>query len=53
MESKYVIDYHVTQHAHGTYWLTFNTKERWIPYHRYNDESYGFGRDEEGKEGVG
>lgn len=40
---KYVKDYHVTHYTSGIVCLLFNTTERWIDFHRYNDFLYRIG----------
>lgn len=42
--TKQVTNYWIELHKElGIYQLTFNTKDRWIPYHQFNDEMYQFG----------
>ncbi len=42
-KSIYVEDYFVQKFPSGIYHLMFNTTERWLPFHRYNNELYEIG----------
>lgn len=40
--SKYVSSWFVNKLPNGIYQLIFNTTEKWIKYHRYNNTTYTF-----------
>lgn len=44
--SKYITSWGVYKLPNGIYQLIFNTTEKWIAYHRYNNTEYDFGGDE-------
>lgn len=46
LNSKYVTSWGVYKLPNGIYQLIFNTTEKWIAYHRYNNTEYDFGGDE-------
>lgn len=47
MKHKYISDHWIQEFECGIFQLMFNTHERWIPYHRYNETNYIFGEEVE------
>ncbi len=47
MKHKYISSHWVQEFECGIFLLMFNTHERWIPYHRYSDTDYIFGKDDD------
>lgn len=45
IKHKYVSSYFIVNHKSGITSLTFNTHEKWIPFHMYNYDLYKFGED--------
>lgn len=45
--SKNVTSWFLTQTPDGIFHLTFNTVEKWMSYHQYNDTTYIFGHEED------
>jgi len=47
MKHKYISDHWIEEYECGIFQLMFNTHQRWIPYHSYNDIEYIFGEEVE------
>jgi hypothetical protein len=47
MQNKYVDNWHVELLPNGVYLLMFNTKDKWIGYHQFDDNEYTFFADAE------
>ena len=47
MKHKYIENHWIQEFECGIFLLMFNTHQRWISYHRYNDTDYIFGEDSE------
>ena len=45
--SPFVESYFAQKHSEDLYSLTFNTTERWMPFHAYNDTMFIFGEEPE------
>jgi len=45
MSKKWIDSYQISKYSTGIYVLTINTAEKWIDYHRYNNEMYAVGED--------
>ena len=53
-KSKYVDSWFVFENKHGIISLMFNTTERWIHFHQYDDTTYDIGcNDDEGLDSEG
>jgi len=48
--SKQVTGYRIMEHPNGIFSLLFNTKDRWVFFHKFNDETYQIGGSAEGKD---
>jgi hypothetical protein len=46
-KSKYIESTWVKLLPNGVYQLCFNTTERWLNYHNYNDHEFSFGQNED------